>query len=162
PFDRAGWVFEIKWDGYRAIAEVSGRRVRLYSRNHLSFAERYPPVVQALKALGHDAVLDGEVVVLDGQARPQFQLLQNYQKTSQGVLVYYAFDVLHLNGHDLRRLPLVRRKEVLASLLGRSGVVRLSEHVEAQGVAFFRAVSAQGLEGMVAKDGASPYREGRR
>src|SRR5207245_1743906 len=116
PFDRPGWLFEIKWDGYRAIAEVGKRGVQLYSRNQLSFNERYKPIVAALRQLGHEAVLDGEIVVLDHEGKARFQFLQNYQKTEQGQLVYYVFDLLHLDGQDLRPHPLSRRKEILKTI----------------------------------------------
>jgi bifunctional non-homologous end joining protein LigD len=162
PFDRKDWFFEIKWDGYRAIAEVANRRVRLYSRNLLSFENRFPPLIGSLQKLGHDAVLDGEVVVLDAQGKPSFELLQNYQKTGQGHLLYYVFDVLYLDGHDLQNLPLKRRKELLELVLADLPHVQLSEHIEEKGSAFFAAVAERGLEGMMAKDGSSPYRQGTR
>jgi bifunctional non-homologous end joining protein LigD len=162
PFDRTGWIFEPKWDGYRAIAEVSGGKVKLYSRNHKGFEKRFGPVIDSLKGLGHDAVLDGEVVAVDNAGRSQFQLLQNYQKTGRGNLVYYVFDQLYLDGEDVRQLPLLRRKEMLANLLGKRPHVRLSEHIEQHGVAFFDAAVGQHLEGIVAKNGASVYREGAR
>jgi bifunctional non-homologous end joining protein LigD len=162
PFDGPGWLFEIKWDGYRAIAEVEEGRATLYSRNHKSLDRAFAPIVEALRGLGHDAVLDGEVVVIDESGRSGFQLLQNYQKTGRGQLAYYVFDLLHLDGRDLRRLPLVRRKEVLAELVANLPKVRISEHVESAGVALFKAAMEKGLEGVVAKDGRSPYREGRR
>jgi bifunctional non-homologous end joining protein LigD len=162
PFDRPAWLFEIKWDGYRTIAEVERGRVRLYSRNHVSFERKFAPVAGALADLGHDAVFDGEVVVLDDAGRSSFQLLQNYQKTGRGRLIYYVFDLLHLDGHDLRPLPLVRRKAVLAKLVPGLALVRLSEHVERAGVALYGAAANRGLEGIIAKDGSSPYREGRR
>jgi bifunctional non-homologous end joining protein LigD len=161
-FDRPGWFFEVKWDGYRAIAEVADGRVALYSRNHQSFAERFAPLVQSLRKLGHDAVLDGEVVVVDERGRASFQLLQNYQKAGQGQLRYYVFDLLSLDGRDLRRLPLRRRKELLGKVLDGLPNVLPSEHVEECGKAFFAAVTAQGLEGIIAKDAESPYREGSR
>ncbi len=157
-FDRKGWLFEIKWDGYRAIAEVEQDRVRLYSRRLLSFEKRYPPVVRALERLGHEAVLDGEIVVVDAAGKPDFQLLQNYMKTGEGQLVYYVFDLLYVDGHDLRNLPLVRRKELLRKILPELPSVKFSDHVEEHGVAFFKAVAKQGLEGIIAKDGASRYR----
>jgi bifunctional non-homologous end joining protein LigD len=160
PFDRAGWLFELKWDGYRAIAEVRGDEVKLYSRNHKPFEERFAPLVESLRRLGHEAVLDGEIVVIDDQGRSDFQLLQNYQKTGQGRLRYYAFDLLYLDGRDLRRLPLRRRKALLEKLLADQPDVLLSEHVERQGVAFFEAAVARGLEGIIAKHAGSPYREG--
>jgi bifunctional non-homologous end joining protein LigD len=160
PFNRAGWLFEPKWDGYRAIAEVNRRGVRLYSRNHKAFEDRYEPVVRSLEQLGHEAVLDGEVVVLDESGKPRFQLLQNYQKTGAGSLVYYVFDLLYLDGHDLRGLALGRRKELLAQIVRGLPQVRLSEHIEEQGIMFYEAASAQGLEGIIGKDSQSPYREG--
>jgi bifunctional non-homologous end joining protein LigD len=162
PFDRAGWLFEAKWDGYRAIAEVGPNGVSLYSRNHKSFAERFGPLVESLRNLGHEAVLDGEVVVLDDAGRSQFQLLQNFQKTGQGPLRYYVFDLLYLDGRDLRGEPLSRRKALLAEVIAGLPDVLLSEHVEEQGAAFYQAAIAHGLEGIMAKDGDSPYREGLR
>jgi bifunctional non-homologous end joining protein LigD len=160
PFNRLGWLFEIKWDGYRAIAEIDNWGARLYSRKHISFADRFPRLIEALRDLQHEAVIDGEIVVLDSQGRPHFQLLQKYQQTGKGRLVYCAFDLLYLDGHDLRALPLRRRKEFLQAILGPSPDLLFSEHVEERGIAFFRAAAAQGLEGVVAKNGRSSYREG--
>ena len=160
PFDRAGWLFELKWDGYRAIAEVGRGPVRLYSRNLQPFEERFALIGRSLHRLTREAVLDGEVVVVDRHGRAQFQLLQNYQKTRKGRLLYYVFDLLYLDGRDLRGLPLTRRKELLRKMLRGLPNVRLSEHVIKDGVAFFEAAAAAGLEGIIAKDGASPYRTG--
>jgi bifunctional non-homologous end joining protein LigD len=163
PSDRKGWLFEVKWDGYRAIAEVELEGdVRLYSRNQLSFNERYPAIVADLKKLGHAAVLDGEVVTVDEQGRAQFQWLQEYGKGKRGTLLYYVFDLLYFDGHDLRRLPTRRRKEILAQIVPAEGRIRFSGHVEGQGCDFYKAISAQELEGMMAKNGACPYEEGRR
>jgi bifunctional non-homologous end joining protein LigD len=160
PFDRAGWIFELKWEGYRAIAEVGGRGVRLYSRNHKSFEQKFAPIVETLRGLGHKAVIDGEIVVLDDRGRSHFQLLQNYQTTGEGRLQYYVFDLLYLDGRDLRGLPLRRRKELLAEVIRGVSNIHLSEHVEEKGVAFFKAAEEQGLEGIIAKDAESVYREG--
>ena len=163
PFDRRGWLFEIKWDGYRAIAEVDKGQVRLYSRNALSFTKRYWPISAALQKLEHQAVLDGEVVVLDDKGHPSFEALQNYRNhRATGSLVYQVFDLLHLDGHDLRGLPLRRRKAILQQILPKMPVLLFCEHVEDTGLAFFEAVAKAGLEGMIAKDGSSVYREGRR
>ncbi len=159
-FDRKDWLFEVKWDGFRAIAEVEGDKVRLYSRNHKSFDQRFTSIAIALKDLGHEAVLDGEIVVLDDQGISHFQLLQNYQKTGLGRLIYYVFDLLYLDGEDLRMLPLRRRREALAKLIQNDGPVRLSEHIEEHGSAFFNAAAERHLEGIIAKDGSSPYQEG--
>ncbi|HEV3309779.1 MAG TPA: non-homologous end-joining DNA ligase, partial [Chloroflexota bacterium] len=163
PFDRDGWLFEIKWDGYRAIAEVeSAGETRLYSRNGLSFNERFPAIVDDLKKLGRAAVLDGEVVAVDEAGRAQFQWLQDYGKGKRGLLLYYVFDLVYLNGHDLRGLDLRRRKELLKRIVPPDGRVRTSDHVEDHGEAFFAAIEAQDIEGMMAKNGASQYEEGRR
>jgi bifunctional non-homologous end joining protein LigD len=150
-FNHPDWIFEIKWDGYRGIAEVQRRSVRLYSRNHLSLKERFPSIADALTRLGHDAVLDGEIVVLDEQGRAQFQFLQNYRGPRKGVLVYYVFDLLYLDGYDLRTLPLLRRKELLPSIIKNLPNVRVSEHVAEHGTALFDAVAKRQMEGIVAK-----------
>ena len=162
PFDREGWFFEIKWDGYRAIAEVVKNNVRLYSRNDQTLNGRFPMLIDALKKLPFDAVLDGEVVVLDDAGKASFQLLQNYLQTGEGLLAYYVFDVLYLNGHDLRNIPLRRRKHILAQILPDIPNVRISDHIEEKGISFFRAVQKNGVEGIMAKNGASIYQSGAR
>src|SRR5579864_9662470 len=141
PFDRRGWFFEVKWDGYRAIAEVGKGRVSLYSRNQQPFEQRFAPIVAALRRLKHSAVLDGEIVVVDRDGRPDFELLQNYQRTSAGTLRYYVFDLLFLDGRDLRGQPLHRRKELLAEAIADLPGIYLSEHVEEHGLAFFKVVA---------------------
>ena len=161
-FDHPDWIFEIKWDGYRGIAEVQRGSVRLYSRNHLSLKERFPSITDALTRLGHDVVLDGEIVILDEQGRAQFQFLQNYRGPRKGVLVYYVFDLLYLDGYDLRTLPLLRRKELLTNIVKNLPNVRVSEHIAEHGTAFFDAVAKQQVEGIVAKLGKSPYVPGQR
>jgi bifunctional non-homologous end joining protein LigD len=162
PFDREGWLFEPKWDGYRAIAEIRRDSVALYSRMQKPFEERFAPIVESLRGLRGEAILDGEIVVVDSAGRSQFHLLQNYQKSGQGPLRYYAFDLLYLDGRDLRGLPLRRRKELLAKFVAGLPGVLLSEHIEQRGIAFFEAAEKHGLEGIMAKDGDSPYREGLR
>src|SRR5437868_5863075 len=109
PFNRKGWIFEIKWDGFRAIADVKKPGILLYSRNHLSFNEIFAPIVKSLQKARHPMVLDGEVVVLDHTGKSNFQLLQNYQQQPQGRLIYYCFDILEFNGKDLKNLPLIER-----------------------------------------------------
>jgi bifunctional non-homologous end joining protein LigD len=159
-FDDAGWLFELKWDGYRAIAEVKKGRIRLYSRNQLSFEKRFASIVESLEHLGHDAVLDGEIVALDIHGKPHFQLLRDYPNGSKETLVYQVFDLLYLDGHDLRNRPLTRRQELLALLVAELPNVRYSEPIQEHGRAFFDAVSANQLEGIVAKEASSKYREG--
>lgn len=114
PFDNKDWVFEIKLDGYRAIGQIHNGDVRLYSRNNLDFNDRYPAVVEALKEIKHDVVLDGEIVVMDDKGRSQFQLLQDYRRHKRGTLVYYVFDLIYLDGYDVRNLPLLERKKFLS------------------------------------------------
>jgi bifunctional non-homologous end joining protein LigD len=163
PFDRAGWIFEIKWDGYRIMAELDKGDVRLYSRNGLLFTGRYPAVAAALAKIRHRAVLDGEVVVLGANGYSDFEALQNYRsRRTPGPLVYQLFDILHLDGRDLCGLPLIRRKEILQQILPAVPGLMFVDHIEESGVAFFNAAAKAGLEGMVAKDGASKYLPGRR
>lgn len=162
PFNHPDWLFEVKWDGYRAIAETGKKGALLYSRNQLPLAGRFPPVAKALKELSGEAVLDGEIVAVDKDGVPRFQLLQDYRRTGRGYLVYYVFDILFYRGRDLTGLPLLKRKELLKTLLPAAGHVRLSQHVREDGVAFFEAAKKKGLEGIVAKHSRSVYRPGAR
>jgi bifunctional non-homologous end joining protein LigD len=113
-----------------------------------------------MSSFGFDAVFDGEIVVLDETGISRFQLLQNYESRPTGQLRYFIFDILYLKGHDLRGLPIERRKQILRSILPDNPVVRYCDHVETEGVAFFRLAAEQGLEGVVAKRVESIYREG--
>lgn len=158
PFDRDDWFFEIKWDGYRAIAEVNGSKVNVYSRNLISFNDRYHAVVEALKELGMKAVLDGEIVAVDDNGVASFQLLQQHLKTGEGTLVYYVFDILYLDGYDLTGLPLRKRKEILQRALPDDPVVKYSDHIEGNGIDLYDAALREGLEGIIAKNAESPYR----
>lgn len=160
-FDDKDWIFEIKWDGYRAIAEVNHGDVRLYSRNGLNFESDYPAVFQALQQLPIDAVLDGEIVAFDKNGNPDFQKLQSAKKENIQ-LTYNVFDLLYMDGESVENLPLLERKKLLKEILPSSGIVLYSDHVSGQGKDFFRVVQERGLEGMMAKKGKSLYREGRR
>lgn len=168
-FDKEGWLFEIKWDGYRAIAEVEDGKVKLYSRNNIDLTQKYPQIVKVLESIHFDTVLDGELTVLDEKGRSSFQDLQNYQQTGEGnlvssngsKLVYYVFDILYLDGYDLTDLPLIKRKQILSSLALKSPVL-VSEYIEKEGKAFFKAANDLGIEGIVAKNEDSRYEEGRR
>jgi bifunctional non-homologous end joining protein LigD len=162
PFDGADWVYEIKWDGYRAVAEVNKKEVRLYSRNGLSFANEYPAVYEELKKIKKDIVLDGEIVALDAEGKPQFQLLQQYAQDRNVPIVYYVFDCLYVDGKSIKDKPLTERKEILRGLLPKSDIIVYCDHVAEQGKAFFGAVQKQGLEGMIAKRADSTYKEGLR
>lgn len=160
PFDREGWSFEVKWDGYRSLAEIQAGKVRLVSRNGKSQNAKFPAVAAALDAFPVNAVFDGEIVAVDIDGKPDFQALQNRSRSRAGNILYYVFDVLYAAGRDLRPLPLRRRRAILEKLLPVSASVRLSESVETRGQDFFRAAERTGLEGIVAKDLSGPYRSG--
>jgi bifunctional non-homologous end joining protein LigD len=160
PFDHDDWLFELKWDGYRAIAEVNKKNIKLYSRNGLSFNERYPALVAELAKLNLQAVLDGEVVVMNEDDRPDFQKLQHYDDNRHLPLIYYVFDILSLKNKDLTQLPLIERKKILEETLPANEVIRYSDHVEAKGKAFFEQVKKNNLEGIMAKKADSLYTRG--
>jgi bifunctional non-homologous end joining protein LigD len=161
PFDKAGWLFEIKWDGYRAIAEIKKDKIKLYSRNGNPFEKIYTPVVEALKKIKHDCILDGEIVALKG-GRADFHTLQEYRDVV-APLQYQIFDILSLDGKDLRKKPLIERKKLLAKLLPKKDpILQYSDHIEKFGTKLFDRIKKEGVEGVVAKEAASPYRDGLR
>ncbi|QHL89102.1 DNA ligase D [Nibribacter ruber] len=163
PFDDPAWLFEVKWDGYRAVAEVKPNRLELYSRNGKSFKEKYQPVVEALEKLPHQAVFDGELVVLDENGKADFQALQNYQNTPSEHLYYYIFDLLYLDGEDLRNQPLLARKQKLEQVLSKAkDPLRYSEHRVGDGIKFFKEAQKGQWEGIMAKAAESKYLTGKR
>jgi bifunctional non-homologous end joining protein LigD len=162
PFDHPDWVFEVKWDGYRAVGEIREEGVSLYSRNLISLGKKFFPIVDALRKMRFNAVLDGEIVVVDDQGRPNFHMLQHYQESGSGHLIYYVFDLLYFQGHDLTDLPLLRRKEILKRILPSTPKIRFSDHVRAEGVLFYNVAKERGLEGIIAKHSQSVYEAGRR
>lgn len=162
PFDNPQWLYEIKWDGYRAIAEIGKKETRLYSRNGLSFRDDYPVVFEELKKIKVQAVLDGEIAALDKEGKPKFQLLQQYEQAPDTPICFYVFDCLSINGKSIKGLPLTERKELLKNLLPESDIIRYSDHIMEEGEAFFKLVQKQGLEGMMAKKADSTYSEGAR
>jgi bifunctional non-homologous end joining protein LigD len=161
-FDHTDWLFEIKWDGYRAIAETGGRDVRLYSRNGLTFDLAYPKVFSALKAIKRKAIIDGEIVVFDENGRPSFQKLQNYQSRQHFIIQYYVFDCIEYDGKSIVNLPLIERKNILKELLPESDIIRYCDHVEDKGKMLFREMIKMNLEGMIAKRKQSKYLLGKR
>lgn len=172
PFSRPGWVFEIKYDGYRLLAVKNGERVTLASRNGNDLTATFPEVARAVAGLPFDELLvDGEVVVHDERGLPRFGLLQKRGRLQKAPEIrratlelpatYYAFDLLAVGGRDTRALPLVARKELLKSALPTVGPIRFSDHVDEHGEAVYRRVTALGLEGIVAKKADAPYRAGR-
>ncbi len=161
PFSDSEWIFELKLDGYRAVAETGSRKLLLYSRNGLSLTGKYPVVAKALRKIGVEAVLDGEIVLLDEQGKPDFQRLQSYAKNGEsGSLVYYVFDILSCKKKDLTQLPLLERKKILKRILKKNPVVRYTTHIETNGNDFFKAVKTENLEGMMAKRKDSLYYPG--
>jgi bifunctional non-homologous end joining protein LigD len=168
PFSDPAWLFEIKYDGVRVLASRRGARVELYGRSGQDTTSRYPEVVRALRALPVDSfVIDGEIVALDDAGRPSFQRLQPRMAltdpreierlAAQRPAIGVFFDCLMLDDRDLRKLPLVDRKECLRLLVPSLGTVRYGDHVMEEGEAFFDAASEQRLEGIVAKKARSVY-----
>jgi bifunctional non-homologous end joining protein LigD len=172
PFDSPDWLFEIKWDGYRAVAFIENGKARLVSRNQNELTARYPELKDLAKSVkAKTAILDGEVVALDEQGRASFSLMQQRTgfrpggrraATNAGVpVLYYAFDLIYLDGYDWRKLPLEERKKKLASILITGDALRYSDHYEKQGKALFEMARQKGLEGILAKKRDSIYQERR-
>jgi len=162
PPTGALWVHEIKHDGFRIIARKDGRRVRLYSRVGNDLTDRFPLIVEALGGLRSRSVtLDGEAVACDDNGMSNFDRLRH--RRDDGAVFLYAFDLIELNGDDLRREPLEVRKATLTSLLikARRPGIRLNEHIEADGPTVFAHACKMGLEGIVSKRKDSSYRSGR-
>jgi bifunctional non-homologous end joining protein LigD len=162
PFTKDDWIFEVKWDGYRAIGSKHGNKTALYSRANNDFSSHYPPIVEALNYLKHDVILDGEIAVTDKEGTPHFEQLQNWRRDPQGQINYFAFDILWYDGHDVRDMPLIERKQLLKSVILQHSPLRYSDHVERNGEALFQKIKQRGLEGIVAKQASSPYREDNR
>ncbi|HYD22368.1 MAG TPA: DNA ligase D, partial [Flavipsychrobacter sp.] len=157
PFDSEGWSYEIKWDGYRALAFMNKKSFELRSRNDKSFNEKFYPVYESIKKWNIHAIVDGEIVVIDDDGKANFGALQNWRSEADGHLLFYVFDILWLNGKDLTRLPLYQRREILGSQMPKLENIRLSQTYEASGLDFYKAALNMGLEGIMAKKTDSPY-----
>jgi len=157
PFDDEDWIYEVKWDGYRAVAFMNKGEVELKSRNDKSFNEKFYPIYDALKELELNAILDGEVVVLSESGTANFGSLQNWRSEADGDLVYYVFDILWYNGQDLTDLTLLERKAILKAVLPASSSILVSEHFETSGIQFLAEAKKLGLEGIMAKRKDSIY-----
>ncbi|HYE59866.1 MAG TPA: DNA ligase D [Candidatus Kapabacteria bacterium] len=162
PFDRREWIFEIKWDGYRAIAEKDGKQISLYSRKLTSLTKQFPHIVQELSSIPHDIVMDGELVAINADGKPDFSLFHHVPEHPGARMLYYVFDILYLDGHRLESLPLRRRKDILRTVLPTLPSVRYTDHIDSRGIDFFHAAKEAGLEGIIGKDLRSPYRAGNR
>jgi bifunctional non-homologous end joining protein LigD len=172
PFSKAGWLFELKLDGYRILASRELGEARLLTRNGHDASRTFPEVAKAVAALPFSRiVLDGEVVVLDAAGHPSFQLLQKRGRLTRPLdvrraavelpVTYFVFDLLGFEDYDLRPLPLVERKKLLQQVLPPVGALRYLEHFEEDGEALYEQVIARRLEGIVGKRADSPYRSGR-
>jgi bifunctional non-homologous end joining protein LigD len=171
-FTKKGWIWEIKYDGYRVLASREGSEARLTYRRGMDSTGIFPEIARALRALPFESlVLDGEIVVNDEKGKPSFGQLQKRALLSRPAdieratvelpAVFYGFDLIACEGFDLRKLPLLERKALLARLLPKAGPLRYSDHVDEQGDALLEEARALGLEGVVGKKADSPYRGGR-
>ncbi|RYY82891.1 MAG: hypothetical protein EOO15_22270 [Chitinophagaceae bacterium] len=162
PFNDEAWQFEIKWDGYRALAYRENGKVDLRSRNNLSFCRKFPELAEELRRWPVNAIIDGEIVILSAEGKADFGALQAWQEAPQGELLFFAFDLLWIAGIDLRKEPLTVRRAVLRRIIPDSGAIRFSDSIEAYGNDFFRAAKDNGLEGIIAKRMDAPYEDGKR
>ncbi|MES2430258.1 MAG: DNA ligase D [Bacteroidota bacterium] len=162
PFSEEGWLYEVKWDGYRAVGFINKGKIELKSRNDKSFNEKFYPVTKALKDWGINAIVDGEVVVLNENGVSDFGALQNWRSEADGELFYYVFDIMWLDGKDLTQVPLKDRRKILEEQIPGNGIIKLSQTFETSGIDFFEAAKKNGLEGIIAKNANSQYIIGNR
>ena len=158
PFSDQGWLFEPKWDGWRAMCFVKDGEARFISRRRNSLSERFPQLKHTAELIKADtAVLDGEIVALDENGLPRFDGLRSRRPTT--AIVFYAFDLLYLDGLDLTQCPLVKRKALLKSILPKDnmGRIRFIDHIDGKGELLFQKLEALKLEGMVMKRKSSVY-----
>lgn len=160
PFDAEGWIYEVKWDGYRALAYLNNGKVQLSSRNNKSFNEKFYPVYKALQQLEINAVLDGEIIVADDEGLSNFGHLQNWRSEADGELKFYVFDVLWSDGYSLMELPLSQRKEKLKEIIPEHPLIHISQTFNATGTEFFEVARQMQLEGIMAKKEDSEYTPG--
>lgn len=166
PFEKAfndeDWIFEIKWDGYRAIADLSKKQPLFYSRNGISFLSKFDKIADDLENQKHKMILDGEIVAYDENGKPSFQLLQQIGDNPYLALTYQVFDLLWLNGHSTEELPLIKRKELLKDALVETNLIKYCDHIQETGIDFFEQMKKMELEGMIAKKSDSVYNENSR
>jgi bifunctional non-homologous end joining protein LigD len=169
PFDDNDWLYEIKWDGYRAVAFLDGKSFRLVSRNQNDLTAAYPELHEIPAQINaRNAIVDGEIVALDDAGRASFSLMQQRTGVGEGgrrirrtrddiPVVYYVFDLLYLDGYDLMQADLEQRKRMLASIVAPDNLLRYSDHWIGAGNALFEAAAQRGLEGIIAKRRGSCY-----
>ncbi|MDY0904283.1 DNA ligase D [Pedobacter sp. CFBP9032] len=163
PFDDDAWQYEVKWDGYRALAFINKGNVDLLSRNNKSFNDKFYPIYDLLSEWKINAVLDGEILVLNDKGISQFGALQNWRSEADGELVFYVFDLLWYDGKNMMELPLYQRQAILNEILpSDDDRVRLGKVFKTSGIDFFAAAEKMGLEGIIAKKINSTYVPDRR
>jgi bifunctional non-homologous end joining protein LigD len=163
PVEDEEWVYEMKWDGYRAIAYMNEGKIDIRSRNNKSFNEKFYPLIDSLKQWKINAVVDGEIIVVNEQGVPDFSDLQLWRSEADGQLAFYAFDILWYDGIDVMNLPLEQRRELLKSLAPTNlPAIKLSETIEATGTKAFKLADELQLEGVMAKRKGSVYNPGQR
>jgi bifunctional non-homologous end joining protein LigD len=163
PFDDDDWIYEIKWDGYRAIAFVNKGKVELSSRNNKSFNEKFYAIHDALQKLKMNVVLDGEIIVANDKGLADFNKLQNWRSEADGQLLFYVFDILWHDGRSLMSLPLTERRAILEAVLPKNNdSIHLSEAFKVKGTTFFKTAEKMQLEGIMAKKADSVYKPGDR
>lgn len=164
PFEREGWLYELKWDGYRAITLRHEGETQLLSRAGKSFEGKYPAVYEAVRDWDIEGIVDGEIVVMNDEGRPDFNALQNWKGQAKGQLFYYVFDLLWLDGHDLTRMPLEQRRELLRQRLpkDKNSLIRFSDNFDTSAAELLKAVRNMGMEGIIAKRSGSLYFPGDR
>ena len=157
PFDDAGWIYEIKWDGYRAVAKIDDGKSELFSRSNLPF-DQFSPINDLLESWKINAVLDGEIVALNENGNANFGALQNWRNSKAAKLVYFVFDILWFEGKLLTGLPLYQRREILKIVLpSDNDLIRVSQSFEVNGIDFFESAKKMRLEGIIAKRADSLY-----
>jgi bifunctional non-homologous end joining protein LigD len=162
PFDSPGWMYEVKWDGYRALAFTENGNVELSSRNSKSFNEKFYPLYKELQSWKINAVIDGEIVSLNENGTADFSSLQGWRSEADGELVYYVFDILFYEEENLMQLPLTERRKILKEILPASEHIKLSDNFETNGIEFFKLAQEMSLEGIIAKKEDSLYFPGTR
>jgi bifunctional non-homologous end joining protein LigD len=170
PFSDPNWIYETKWDGYRAVCFISNREHRLVSRNQIDMTAAFPELAEVSKSLNaKTAILDGEIVALGANGLPSFQMLQGRLglkgaksgRSSSGRIIFYVFDLIYHDGFDLQPCALIDRKDLLSGILRQANSVRYSDHIEEQGSILYEKAAELGIEGIVAKKRDSRYVQGR-
>jgi bifunctional non-homologous end joining protein LigD len=161
PFNDSNYIYEVKWDGYRIIAHKAGNSVKLQSRGGEDYSKKYPAVVKAVKEIEGDFIIDGEVVYINQEGKPDFDLLQKVNGQSAAPLIFYIFDLLWVNGENIMQRPLLERKEQLHDLIPENSIVKISDYFE-DGLILYEHTKQLGIEGIVSKHKDSPYVEDQR